>query len=307
VIGLLQDGNYEVPASWQEQFFEKLVAAANEAGDARLATARLHRRKKTASFTHPQLRKVECQFANSRNAGSQAQVLLIECRPKRGTEIDAPVLKRQMHDAGIGGDLLVEDQSLFFQRQWGFGAGAAFPVHDSRRVSGLTGWAVRTLTLLLDHAEKRRHVIAPKVIGGAEAPIDLHVALEHYLEDLLEQQWDNLPWAEEFEYLDRQVECGTLGTLDILAKDRSTGDYVVIELKRDQGDDEVVGQCSRYMGWVKKHRADPAGVAVRGIIVAHEVTDRLRAAASAQETITVYAYQFSVSLTTIVTEIGVGS
>lgn len=41
-------------ASWQEQFFEKLVSAAQDAGDERLATARLHRRKKTASFTHSQ-------------------------------------------------------------------------------------------------------------------------------------------------------------------------------------------------------------------------------------------------------------
>lgn len=285
-----------MPASWQEQFFEKLVVAAHDAGDERLATARLHRRKKTACFTHPQLRKVECQFATSRNAGSQAQVLLIECRPKRGTEVDAPVLELQLYDAGIGGDLMTEGQSLFFQRQWGFGADTAFPVHDSRRVNELTGWAVQTLILLFDHVQERRHVVTQKSIGDAEAPIDLHVTLEQYLEDLLEQQWGTLPWAEELEYLDRQVDCDTLGTLDILAKDRHTGDFVVIELKRDQGDDEVVGQCSRYMGWIKQQRAGPAGVGVRGIIVAHEATDRLQAAASAHDTITVYTYQFSVVL-----------
>ena len=48
-----------MPPSWQEHFFEKLVAASHSEGDVRLATATLHRRKKTASFQHPQLRKVD--------------------------------------------------------------------------------------------------------------------------------------------------------------------------------------------------------------------------------------------------------
>jgi hypothetical protein len=45
-----------MPPSWQEHFFEKLVAISHGEGDVRLATATLHRRKKTASFQHPQLR-----------------------------------------------------------------------------------------------------------------------------------------------------------------------------------------------------------------------------------------------------------
>ena len=67
------------------------------------------------------MRNVECRFDTSRNSGSQAQVLLIECQPKRGTEIDTPVLKQQMHDAGIGGEVTVEGSTLFFQYQWGLG------------------------------------------------------------------------------------------------------------------------------------------------------------------------------------------
>jgi hypothetical protein len=66
-----------MPPSWQEHFFEKLIAVSHGEGDVRLATATLHQRKKTASFHHPQLRKVECSFAPSRTSGSQAQVLLI--------------------------------------------------------------------------------------------------------------------------------------------------------------------------------------------------------------------------------------
>lgn len=289
--------------SWQEHFFEKLVAASHDEGDVRFATATLHRRKKTARFQHPQLRKVECAFGTSRTSGSQAQVLLIECEPRRATEIDAPVLQRQMHEVGSGGDVQVDHDVLFFQYQWGFGHDTAFPVHDARRISELTRWATGTLKLLFDHMEQRRHIVTPTLhVDGAQTRLDLRVALEQHLEDLLIQQWDSLPWAPELEYLGRQVECGSLGRIDILARDRTTGDCVVIELKRDQGDDEVVGQCSRYMGWMKQYRADPAGVGVRGIIVAHDITARLRAAVLPHGNISVYTYQFSVALTPVVME-----
>ena len=77
-----------MPASWQDHFLEALVAAAHAAGDQRLATAAYHRRKTRASLQHRQVRKVECSLGPSRKAGSQAQVLMIECQPKRGTEID---------------------------------------------------------------------------------------------------------------------------------------------------------------------------------------------------------------------------
>jgi hypothetical protein len=292
--------------SWQEHFFEKFVTASHDAGDERLATAMLHRRKKTASFQHPQLRNIECSFSNSRTNGSQAQLLLIKCEPKRATEIDAPALKHQMHEAEIGGDVQVNHDALFFQYQWGFGHDTAFPFHDARRISELTRWAIGTLKLLFDHMEQRRYIITPKLrVDGAQTTLDLRVALEQHLEDLLIQQWDFLPWATEVEYLGRQVECGSLGRVDILARDRTSGDCVVIELKRDQGDDEVVGQCSRYMGWMKQHRADPIGVDVRGIIVAHNITDRLRAAVLPHGNIRVYTYQFSVALTPAVMQMNI--
>lgn len=287
--------------SWQEHFLEKLVAAAQAAGDQRLATAALHPRRRTASFQHSQVRKVECSFAASRNSGSQAQVLLIQCQPKRGTEIDGPALTRELNDAGCGGEVQVDHEVIWFQCQWGHGSDAIFPVQDARRVTELTGWATLSLSLLFDHLERRRHVVTPaKAQAVSSKPLDLRVTLEKYLEDLLAEQWNTLPWADELEYLDRQVECGTLGTLDILARHRISGDFVVIELKRDQGDDEVVGQVSRYMGWIKLHRADHSDVGVRGIIVAHEATDRLRSAVLPHPNISLYTYQFSVALAPVI-------
>ena len=93
-----------------------------------------------------------------------------------------------------------------------------------------------------------------------------------------------------------QVPCGTLGRIDILARDRATGDFIVIELKRDQTDDEAIGQLSRYMGWATEHRAAAKGVGVRGIVVVHELTPKLRAAASAHRNIDVYEYKLTVAL-----------
>ena len=290
-----------MPSSWQEHFLEKLVAATHAAGDGRLATAAVHRRKKTASFQHAQARSIECSFAASKNSGSQAQVLLIECQPKRGTEIDGPALKRELHDAGCGGEVLADHDTVWLQCQWGHGLNAVFPVQDARRVKELCSWVTQSLSLLFDHLERRRHFVTPVNLQAASSkPLDLRVTLEQYLEDLLVEQWHTLPWAGELEYLDRQVECGTLGRLDILARDRTSRDYVVIELKRDQGDDEVVGQVSRYMGWIKQHRADIQGLGVRGIIAAHEATERLRSAVLPHPNISLYTYQFSVALAPVI-------
>jgi hypothetical protein len=271
-------------ATWQEHFVEKPVAAAHAAGDERLATAVLHRRKKTVSVQHAQVRSVECSFSGSRKSGSQAQVLLVGCQPKRGTEIDGPALKKEQHESGCGGDVRVDDDGVWLQCQWGHGDAAVFPVQDARRVKELSGWAIRSIALLLDHLERRRHVVTIAKAQADSGPLDLRVTLEQYLEDLLVEQF----------------ACGDLGRIDILARDRTSGDYVVIELKRDQGDDEVVGQVSRYMGWIKQRRADQEKVGVKGIIVAHEATDRLRWAVLPHPTISLYTYKFSVSLAPVV-------
>jgi RecB family endonuclease NucS len=59
--------------------------------------------------------------------------------------------------------------------------------------------------------------------------------------------------------------------------DIETGEYVVIELKKGRSADKVYGQCSRYMGWVRKNLA-PKAASVRGVIVARKIDDKLKAA-----------------------------
>jgi hypothetical protein len=288
-----------MPQSWKEDFFEKLVEASHAAGDARLATAKLHPRKKIASYEHPHLQWLECVFDSNRTSGNQdSQVLVVECTARRGTEVDGPALKREFSAAGISGDLRIDSNLVFAQYRWGFGKDASFPVHDPRRVHEAIQWTHSVLKVLFDHLERRRQLIKPAHGGTTETITDYALALEKYLEDLIVEQWESLPWAADLEYLGRQVVAEE-GFIDILAKDRSTGDFVVIELKRDQTDDEVVGQLSRYMGWAKERRAASAGMKVRGIIVPHEATPKLRAAASAHDNVNLYLYKLALALQSV--------
>ncbi len=283
---------------WQEVFFENLVEASRQTGDARLATATVRPRKKTASYQHPQCQRVECVFGDNRISGNEdSQVLIVECEPKRGTEIDESALRKELSDAGAGGDMRVNDGMLFIQYRWGFGRETPFPIHDRHQIEQATQWTIAALKAMFAHMERRQKVVrasAPNRPNGCAS--DFTLAVEQYLEDLLVAQWQSLGWATDLEYLGRQVPCGTLGRIDILARDRITSDYVVVELKRDQTNDEVIGQLSRYMGWAAEHKTSPHGATVRGIVVVHELTPKLRAAASAHHNIDVYEYKLTVAL-----------
>ncbi|HVC97799.1 MAG TPA: endonuclease NucS domain-containing protein [Pirellulales bacterium] len=285
--------------TWQVDFLDRLVAASHAAKDRRLATARLHRRKQTAGFSHPLVRSLECLFDTNRVSGNaQSQVLLIRCGLARGTHLDLAHFVVQLAERGLGGDARTDEGQLLVQHRWGYGHDEAFPVHEPRRVTELMGWAQETLVVLFDHLEERHQLLAPAtgISAVPTAPAARALALERYLEDLLIEDWKDLDWGAPLVFLARQQRCGELGVLDILARDPSTGELVAIELKRDRSDDEVVGQVSRYMGWLMEHRAAEEGVGVRGIIVVREVTPKLRAAALAHESIGLFTYELGVTV-----------
>jgi hypothetical protein len=85
-----------------------------------------------------------------------------------------------------------------------------------------------------------------------------------------------------------------IGRLDLLCEDVDSGALVVIELKRGLPSDRVVGQTARYMGWVGEHLAD--GRDVHGIIVAHQVDDRLRYAVRPIAGLSMLVYEISFAL-----------
>lgn len=102
--------------------------------------------------------------------------------------------------------------------------------------------------------------------------------MEKQLEDFIINNWDNTELGKKYDLI---YENGDLiskqyktdiGIIDILAKDKATKNYVVIELKRDQSSDDTFGQLTRYMGWVKRHLKDEN---VKGIIIAGRYDKKL--------------------------------
>jgi len=81
--------------------------------------------------------------------------------------------------------------------------------------------------------------------------------------------------------------------IDVLAVD-TKGDFVVIELKVSRGYERTMGQILRYMGWVQQNIAGEKRV--RGIIVASEITEDLKLAASRVPDIKLVEYEISFRL-----------
>ncbi len=100
-------------------------------------------------------------------------------------------------------------------------------------------------------------------------------ALERYLEDFIVSNFIAV-FQGKLELL-TDPEVGPIGqqyqtevgVIDILALDASTGDFVVIELKKGRQADKVVGQVLRYMGWVAENLCE-GSQRVSGLIICGE-------------------------------------
>lgn len=106
---------------------------------------------------------------------------------------------------------------------------------------------------------------------------------EKTLEDSIEADFDEFgrQIGRSLKIVGRQYST-TVGPIDLLAQDRKSGEFVVIELKKGRSADKVFGQLSRYMGWVRKNLA--TGQNVVGVIVGSGIDDKLRAARDAHDT-----------------------
>jgi restriction system protein len=89
-----------------------------------------------------------------------------------------------------------------------------------------------------------------------------------------------------------------VGEIDILARDRSSGNWTVIELKKGRNSDTVVGQILRSMGWIRTHKAGGTEK-VRGIIITGAPDERIKYAISASEGIEFFTYKVSFDLVAV--------
>ena len=90
----------------------------------------------------------------------------------------------------------------------------------------------------------------------------------------------------------RQFAIPDIGRIDLLVEDLDTHDLIVIELKRDQTGDQVVGQTCRYMKWVIENLARE-GQQVLGIICVGTSDEKLRLAASLVPRLEVFQYDLT--------------
>lgn len=139
--------------------------------------------------------------------------------------------------------------------------------------------------------------------ASSEAPGDAESGsfrLERHLEDFIVANFDRV-FAGKYAYF-QEDERGEgrqyptdIGIIDILAREKATNAYVVIELKRDKSSDQAVGQTLRYMGWVKEHLCQ-AGEEVKGLIICQDADERLEYALKMTPNITHKRYRVNFQL-----------
>jgi len=106
--------------------------------------------------------------------------------------------------------------------------------------------------------------------------IEIVPSMEQLLEDFLEKNLAHVEKGLKLYYDEKGIPGRQyptdIGTIDLLCIDDDKR-FVVIEIKKERGSDKTIGQITRYMGWVKKNLAN--NKEVRGIIIVHEVDERL--------------------------------
>lgn len=157
-----------------------------------------------------------------------------------------------------------------------------------------------------DYAEEIKALLAvhqPNPIQVQDPDIENPVAfvLEKHLEDFLVANWVQTELGRRYdifeddgEIIGQQFATDT-GNMDILAISKDRRELLVVELKKGQAADKVVGQILRYMGYAAQELAEE-GQTVKGIIIAQEDDLRLRRALSVTPNVSFYRYQVSFKL-----------
>ena len=124
--------------------------------------------------------------------------------------------------------------------------------------------------------------------------------MEKQLEDFVIENWDKIDFCKGLELIEEEGSVVSqqyptkIGKIDILAKDKKSGRYVVMELKRNQTSDDTIGQLTRYMGWVEEHKSN--GKPTKGIIIAAKPDERLRYAMKKVPDVELFLYRIDFKL-----------
>jgi len=122
--------------------------------------------------------------------------------------------------------------------------------------------------------------------------------MESQLEDFIIQNWNESEFGKKYDLIIEDGELQSqqyrtdIGPIDILAKDKVTDEYVVIELKRNQTGDQTIGQIARYMQWVEENLSKN----VKGVIVCGKWDEKLDYARKRMGDVEVLLYELNFSL-----------
>jgi len=211
---------------------------------------------------------------------------------KPGTHPSQPLMK-----ALINGDLRLHffsrwDDKVTVFRYLGLGELVKFEddveLEDGRKVIKFV-YSVESLNELIGDG------------GGDYLQATSTFALEKHLEDFLVENWSSTELGQRYdiyeeagEIVGQQYPTDT-GPIDILATSKDKKEFLVIELKKGRPTDSVVGQISRYMGFVSGEKARN-GESVKGIIVGLEDDLKLQRALMVTPNIEFYSYEVNFRL-----------
>jgi restriction system protein len=171
--------------------------------------------------------------------------------------------------------------------------------------------SIGTTAILDNYASEIEQLIGGSSNSGSQPTPSIQEdvsegVLEKHLEEFLVRNWDKTPFFNDYEIY-KNTEGQTVGQqfnafgydrIDILAQSKDGLTLLVIELKKDKGTDETVGQLLRYMGYMNTIKDE--NQVVRGMIIAHEANERIQHALSMVPNVEFYAYKLHFSLTKLV-------
>ena len=152
------------------------------------------------------------------------------------------------------------------------------------------------IELLLSDSRPNMITVSDETVENAS-----EFALEAQLEEFLVENWESTELGEKFDIFEVDGETvgqqyyTDVGEIDILAISKDKKSLLVIGLKRGRASDRVVGQCLRYIGFVKSELAE-SNQTVHGMIIAHEEDLKIKRALSVTPDIEFYTYKIDFQL-----------